>query len=233
MCHASPQSLHPPGPRGHRPLCLTWHPELGRVHENLRATSPMNFPFICRSRSYFLLLQKEGLKIAYENVQMFKCSLKKHWRLIEATQNPSCIFFSGEWSDTSPRNMEHPKLLTTARRVPAQVMSFRKPEVIFLLIWSFIKQLIQNLKHGYLKMICSIHTQPPQKKSLHLKRDAVGKSFPCRTICSKKAEEVQQTNKSNTWTKKTFQTSSWLAKAKQHFNTFQTFRRCVSSSTRH
>jgi len=41
------------------------------------------------------------------------------------------------------------------------------------------------------------YTTPPPN-SLHLKRHAVGKSFPCRTICSKKAEEVQQTNKSNT-----------------------------------
>lgn len=61
----------PPGPRAHELPIFKQKPQVG-----------------------FLLLQKEGLKIAYENVQMFKCALKKHWRLIEATQNPSCIFFS-------------------------------------------------------------------------------------------------------------------------------------------
>ena len=101
---------------------------------------------------------------------MFKCSLKKHWRLIKPHKTQVVFFFPGEWSDTSPRNVEHPKLLTIARRVPAQVMSFWKPEVIFLIIWS--------------------------------------------------ADEVQHTNKSNTWTKKTFQTPSWLPKTKQHFNTY-------------
>ena len=136
-----PTSSSPPGHSG-RPLCLTWHPELGRVHEIL-GKEPMNFPFLNRSRRWDFVASKGRFEDNYENVQMFKCSNAKTLKITPHTTQV-VFFFPGEWSDTSPRNVEHPKLLTTARRVPAQVMSFWKPEVIFLIIWSFIKQLIQT-----------------------------------------------------------------------------------------
>ena len=189
-----PTSSSPPGHSG-RPLCLTWHPELGRVHEIL-GKEPMNFPFLNRSRRWDFVASKGRFEDNYENVQMFKCSNAKTLKITPHTTQV-VFFFSrrmirhiakkrgasqtSDHSETSSCSGD--EFLKTRSDFSDHLVIHKttdpKPKTWILENDTF---------HPY--------TTPPN--SLHLKRHAVGKSFPCRTICSKKAEEVQQTNKSNT-----------------------------------